>query len=80
MRLNRLSPLRRTRWTNKDYAAAAQIYQDYLAKKPDDADAHFDLGYAYTAEAKPADAKAEYEKAISLDPKMEAAYSISGSR
>ena len=58
----------------KDYAAAAQDYQDYLAKKPDDATVHFNLGYAYTAMQKPAEAKAEYEKAISLDPKMAPAY------
>ena len=30
----------------KDFQAAAQNYQDYLAKKPDDALVHFDLGYA----------------------------------
>src|SRR5690348_12692687 len=33
----------------QDYASAAQNYQDYLAKKPDDATVHYDLGYAYTA-------------------------------
>lgn len=58
----------------KDYAGAAENYQQYLAKKPDDANIHFQLGYAYSALQKPADAKTEYEKAISLDPKMAAAY------
>ena len=53
----------------KDYAAAVQAYRTYLAKKPDDADAHFDLGNAYASLKQAADAKAEYEKAISLDPK-----------
>lgn len=58
----------------QDYEAAAQNYQDYLAKKPDDAGVHYNLGYVYTALKRPADAKGEYEKAISLDPKMSAAY------
>jgi Flp pilus assembly protein TadD len=58
----------------QDYATAAQNYQAYLAKKPDDAVVHYDLGYAYTALQKPADAKSEYEKAIALDPKMASAY------
>jgi tetratricopeptide (TPR) repeat protein len=61
----------------KDYAAAAQNYQEYLAKKPDDANIHFQLGYAYTALQRPADAAVEYKKAIALgpdDPKMAAAY------
>jgi len=58
----------------KDYRTAAQDYQDYLAKKPGDAHVHYNLGYAYSALARPADAKAEYERAISLDPKMQSAY------
>lgn len=58
----------------QDYAGAAQNYQDYLAKKPDDATVHYDLGYAYTALHKPADAKSEYEKAIALNPKLGPAY------
>lgn len=59
---------------NQDFEAAAQDYQDYLAKKPDDATVHYDLGYVYTALERNDDAKAEYEKAISLDPKMGPAY------
>src|ERR1700690_1202506 len=58
----------------KDFQAAAQNYQDYLAKKPDDARVHFDLGYAWMSLQKLADAKSEYEKAIALDPKMGPAY------
>ncbi len=58
----------------QDYATAAQNYQDYLSKKPDDATVHYDLGYAYTALHKPAEAKSEYEKAIALNPKLAAAY------
>ncbi|MGB0037142.1 MAG: tetratricopeptide repeat protein [Candidatus Acidiferrales bacterium] len=59
---------------SKDFEAAVSDYQEYLAKKPDDATVHFLLGYAYTALQRPADAKSEYEKAISLDPKMPEAY------
>jgi Flp pilus assembly protein TadD len=58
----------------KDYAAAAQSYEQFLAKKPDDANVHFQLGYAYSALQRPADAKVEYRKAIALDPGMAAAY------
>jgi len=57
-----------------DYAAAAQSYQDYLTKKPDDATVHYDLGYVYSALNRPADAEGEYERAIAIDPKMAAAY------
>jgi tetratricopeptide (TPR) repeat protein len=58
----------------KDFQAAAQNYQDYLAKKPDNALVHFDLGYALMSMQKLPDAKAEYEKAVALDPKMGPAY------
>ncbi|MGH9683606.1 MAG: tetratricopeptide repeat protein [Candidatus Acidiferrales bacterium] len=58
----------------KDYAAAADNFERYLAKKPDDAAIHFQLGYAYTALDRLADAKTEYEKTVQLDPKMPQAY------
>lgn len=72
--LNRLLTAAQDAVSKNDYASAAQDYRDYLAKKPDDAVVHYDLGYAYTALQKPAEAKSEYEKAIALDPKMAAAY------
>jgi Flp pilus assembly protein TadD len=72
--LNRLLTAAQDAVNKQDYASAAQDYQAYLAKKPDDAVVHYDLGYAYTAMQKPADAKSEYEKAIALDPKMAPAY------
>jgi Flp pilus assembly protein TadD len=72
--LNRLLTAAEDAVNKQDYASAAQDYQAYLAKKPDDAVVHYDLGYAYTALQKPAEAKSEYEKAIALDPKMAAAY------
>ncbi|MGD0962824.1 MAG: tetratricopeptide repeat protein [Candidatus Acidiferrales bacterium] len=59
---------------HKDFQTAALNYQDYLAKKPDDALVHFDLGYALMSMQKLTDAKAEYEKAVSLDPQMGPAY------
>lgn len=58
----------------QDFEAAAQDYRDYLAKKPDDAVVHYDLGYVYFALHRPADARDEYQRAITLDPKMSAAY------
>jgi protein O-GlcNAc transferase len=52
----------------QDYETAAQDYRDYLAKKPDDAIVHYDLGYVYSAMQRPEDAEIEYEEAIALDP------------
>lgn len=57
-----------------DYVTAAADYVKYLAQKPDDATAHFDLGYVYTAQKEKDKAVAEYRKAIALDPKMAQAY------
>jgi len=57
-----------------DYATAAADYEKYLAQKPDDATAHFDLGYVYTAQKENDKAIAEYRKAIAIDPKMAQAY------
>jgi Flp pilus assembly protein TadD len=58
----------------KDYPAAVDWYQQYLSKRPNDAIAHFQLGYAFTALSRPADAKPEYERAIELNPNMVEAY------
>lgn len=58
----------------QDFQTAAQNYRDYLAKKPDDAIVHYDLGYVYSALNRPDNAKQEYQRAIALDPKMAAAY------
>ena len=54
----------------KDYPAAVKAYSDYLAKKPDDAGIHFQLGYAYTAARDSENAAKEYRRATELDPKM----------
>jgi tetratricopeptide (TPR) repeat protein len=75
--LNRLLSDAQGAVDRQDYETAAQNYQDYLAKKPDDAEVHFNLGYVYTALQRPGDAKTEYEKAVALDPddpKMAPAY------
>src|ERR1700690_3965016 len=68
--LSNLLSAAQTAMEQKDFQGAARNYQDYLAKKPDDALAHFNLGYAFMSMQKLTDAKGEYEKAISLDPKM----------
>ena len=72
--LNQLLNAAQAAIDRKDFEAAAQDYRDYLAKKPDDAIVHYDLGYAYSALNRAADAKSEYERAIALDPKMAAAH------
>jgi tetratricopeptide (TPR) repeat protein len=59
---------------NQDYDSAAQKYQTYLAERPQDAQIHFQLGYCYTALQKPDQARAEYEKATELNPKLAPAF------
>ena len=58
----------------QDYATAEADYEKYLAQKPNDASAHFDLGFVCTAEQQKIKAQGEYRKAIALDPKMTEAY------
>jgi Flp pilus assembly protein TadD len=75
--LNRLLAAAQEAVNNQDFETAAQDYQNYLAKKPDDASVHYNLAYTYTALGRPDDARAEYERAIALDPsdpKMAPAY------
>ncbi len=72
--LNNLLTAAQDAASRQDYATAAAKYQEFLAQKPDDATVHYNLGYVYSAMQRPADAKDEYEKAISLDPKMAPAY------
>ena len=72
--LNKLLDAAQSAVDKKDYASAAQNYEDYLTKKPDDAIVHYDLGYAYSALNRTADAKTQFERAIALDPTMVAAY------
>jgi tetratricopeptide (TPR) repeat protein len=53
-----------------DYEAAIPPLQKFLLEQPDVAYAHFQLGYAYTALKRTAEARAEYERCIALDPRM----------
>src|SRR5208282_1550878 len=55
--------------TNQFEAALVPL-QKVLAEKPDIAWAHFQLAYAYTALKRTDEARAEYEHATTLDPKM----------
>jgi tetratricopeptide (TPR) repeat protein len=72
--LNRLLNAAQTAVQQKDFETAAKDYEQYLAKEPNDATVHFDLGYVYTALGRSGDAKTQYQKAIVLDPKMGPAY------
>jgi len=57
-----------------DFAAAISPLEKFIAEKPDVAYVHFQLAYAYTALKRPADARAEYQKCVALDPKMAEAH------
>lgn len=59
---------------NQQFDAAIPLLQKVIGEKPDIAWAHFQLGYAYTGLKRGAEARAEYEKATTLDPKMSEAY------
>jgi tetratricopeptide (TPR) repeat protein len=57
-----------------DFSAALEPLQKYIAERPDDPYAHFQLGYADAGLMHWEDAKAEFSRAIALDPKMAPAY------
>src|SRR5712664_39374 len=57
-----------------EFEAAIAPLQKVIAEQPDSAYAHFQLAYVYTALKKTAEACAEYERAIAIDPKMSEAY------
>jgi len=57
-----------------NFEAAVAPLQKFITEKPEVAFAHFQLGYAYTALKRSDEARAEYERAIALDPKMPEAY------
>ena len=61
----------------KDYQAAIEPLQKYLAERPEDANAHFQLGFLYDNLRRLGEANVEYKKAISLNPKLaEAHYNL----
>jgi superkiller protein 3 len=57
-----------------DFSAALEPLQKYIAERPGDPYAHFQLGYADAGLKHWEDAKAEFSRAIALDPKMAPAY------
>ncbi len=57
-----------------NFAAAIDPLQKYISQNPDEAYPHFQLGYAYAGLKRSDEAKQEFSRAISLDPKMAAAY------
>jgi Flp pilus assembly protein TadD len=56
------------------FEAAIPPLQKVIADQPDFAYAHFQLAYAYTALKKTDEARTEYERTVSIDPKMSEAY------
>lgn len=54
----------------RNYTAAQADYEKYLTQRPNDAAAHFDLGYVFTAQKEKDKAIVEYRRAVQLDPKM----------
>jgi tetratricopeptide (TPR) repeat protein len=58
----------------KEFAAAIDPLQKFIALQPDVAYGHFELAYVYTALQKADEARREYERAIAIDPKMAEAY------
>ena len=57
-----------------DFDAALNPLQTYIAQRPDDAYAHFQLGYAYAGLKRSQESKSEFSRAIALDPKMAPAH------
>jgi len=57
-----------------DFAAALDPLQKYIAERPDDSYAHFQLGYAYAGLKRFEEAKTEFSRAVALDSKMSAAH------
>ncbi len=58
--------------SNKNFAAAEQQFRALLAKSPNDAVLHYDLGVALRGQGKLDEAMQSYEKALALDPEQAA--------
>ncbi len=58
----------------EDFAVAVEPLQKYIAQRPDDPYAHFQLGYAYAGLKRWEDSRPEFTRAIALDPKMAPAH------
>jgi Flp pilus assembly protein TadD len=57
-----------------EFEAAIAPLQKVIAEEPGFAYAHFQLAYVFTALKKTEEARAEYERTITIDPKMSEAY------
>jgi Flp pilus assembly protein TadD len=57
-----------------NFADALDPLQKYIAERPDEPYAHFQLGYAYSGLKRFPEAKSEFQRAITLDPKMAPAH------
>jgi Flp pilus assembly protein TadD len=58
----------------KEFVAAIDPLQKFIAAQPDVAYGHFQLAYVFTALQRADQARGEYERAIAIDPKMAEAY------
>ncbi len=58
----------------KEFEAAIAPLQKVIAEQPEFAYAHFQLAYVYTALQKTDEARAEYARTVTIDPKMSEAY------
>jgi superkiller protein 3 len=58
----------------KEFAAAIDPLQKFIAAQPDVAYGHFQLAYVFTALQRADEARGEYERAIAIDSKMAEAY------
>src|ERR1700681_2169598 len=58
----------------KEFAAAIDPLQKFIAQQPNVAYGHFELAYVFTALQRVDEARGEYERAIAIDPKMAEAY------
>jgi Flp pilus assembly protein TadD len=59
---------------SNNFESAIAPLQKFIAEKPNVAFAHFQLAYTYTALKRSDEARAEYERAITLDAKMPEAH------
>jgi tetratricopeptide (TPR) repeat protein len=57
-----------------DFSAALDPLQKFIAERPGEPYAHFQLGYAYAGLKRWEEAKGEFSRAIGLDPKMAPAH------
>jgi len=53
---------------NRDYRSALAIWSDTVSKRPENAYAHFNLGFALRDAGRPSEAVGQYEEAVRLDP------------